>query len=135
MLEDTLQHIQQWMNLYCLNLNTDKTEFIYFGHYKQLEKCTVPEINICEDIVNRKESICYLGLTMDENLPFKNHISKINKNSSYNLFMMDKIHRYFKHQQCTTNRISSGYVKHGLLQWGVLWFSKLSVTTITNNSE
>ena len=59
--EDTLQHVQQWMNLNHLKLNTDKTEFIYFGHYKQLKKCTVQEINVCENIVNRKESICYLG--------------------------------------------------------------------------
>ena len=41
MLEDTLQHVQQWMNLNCLKLNTGKTGFIYFGHYKQLKKCTV----------------------------------------------------------------------------------------------
>ena len=79
MLEDTLQHVQQWMNLNCLKLNTDKTEFIYFGHYKQLKSAQGQEINICEDIVNRKESICYLGLTMDENLSFKNHISNVNK--------------------------------------------------------
>ena len=58
-----------------------------------VKKCTV-KINICEDIVNRKESICYLGLTMDENLSFKNHISNINKKASYNLFMMGKICRY-----------------------------------------
>ena len=94
MLEDTLQHVQQWMNLNHLKLNTDKTEFIYFGHYKKLKKCTVQEIKICEDIVNRKESICYLVLTMDENLSFKNHIFNGNKKSSYNLFMMDKIYRY-----------------------------------------
>ena len=31
---------------------------------------------------------------MDENLSFKNHISNVNKKSSYNLFMMGKIHRY-----------------------------------------
>ena len=94
MLEDTLQRAQQWMNLNHLKLNTDKTEFIYFGHYKHLKKCTGQEINVCEDIVNRKESICYLGLTMDKNRLFKNHIFNINKKTSYNLFMMGKIHRY-----------------------------------------
>ena len=31
---------------------------------------------------------------MDENLLFKNHIFNINKKSSYNLFMIGKIHRY-----------------------------------------
>ena len=36
-LEDTLQHVQQWMNLNHLKLNTDKTEFTYVGHYKQLK--------------------------------------------------------------------------------------------------
>ena len=44
--------------------------------------------------VNRKESICHLGLTMDNNLSFKNHISNINKKSSYKLFMMGKVCRY-----------------------------------------
>ena len=31
---------------------------------------------------------------MDENLSLKNHISNVNTWSSYNLFMMGKIHRY-----------------------------------------
>ena len=135
MLEDTLQHVQQWMNLNHLKLNTDKTEFIYFGHYKQLKKCTVQEINVCEDTVNRKESICYQGLTMDKNLLFKNRIFNINKKASYNLFMMGKIHRYLSIN--TTQEIGLALVmsRHGLLQWGALWFSKLSVTNITNNSK
>ena len=57
MLEDTLQHVQQWMNLNHLKLNIDKTEFIYFGHYKKLKKCTAQEINVCKDIENRKKSM------------------------------------------------------------------------------
>ena len=93
MLEDTLQHVQQWMNLKCLKLNTNKTTHLFWS-LQAVKKCTVQEINVCEDIVNRKESMCYLGLTVDENLSFKNHISNINKKSSYNLFMMGKICRY-----------------------------------------
>ena len=65
-----------------------------FWSLQAVKKCTVQEINVCEDIVNRKESICYLGMTIDKNLLFKNHIFNFNKNASYNLFMMGKIHRY-----------------------------------------
>ena len=65
-----------------------------FWSLQAVTKYTVQEINVSEDIVNRKESVCYLGLTMDKNLSFKNHISNDNKKSSYNLFMMDNICRY-----------------------------------------
>ena len=121
------------MNLNCLKLNTDKTELIYFGHYKQLKKCTVQEINVCEYMVNRKESICYLGLTMEKNL-FKNHIFNINKKESYYLFVMGKIHRYLSInivQEIGLALVMSNmdYCK------GALCFSKCSVTTITNNSK
>ena len=71
-----------------------KNRIHLFWSLQLVKKCTVQEINICEDTVNKKESICYLGLIMDKNLLFKNHIFNINKKSSYNLFVMDKIHRY-----------------------------------------
>ena len=37
-----------------------------FWSLQAVKKCTVQEINVREDIVNRKESICYLGLKMEQ---------------------------------------------------------------------
>ena len=40
-LEDTLTDTKDWMDAVKLKMNLDKTEFIYFGHKQQLNKCLI----------------------------------------------------------------------------------------------
>ena len=71
--KECMLNIKSWMDQTHLQMNPSKTEFIYFGHPKQLQKCTETSINIVHDLVVRIDIICYPGLWMDANLNYKSH--------------------------------------------------------------
>ena len=59
-----------------LKMNPSKTEFIYFGYPRQIQKCTESSINMAGDLIVRSECIKYLGAWLDSALNFKFHITK-----------------------------------------------------------
>ena len=44
-----------------LKMNSSKTEFIYFGGPRQLEKCIINQINVNEEQIPRSQMTRYLG--------------------------------------------------------------------------
>ena len=60
-LENTLTDTKDWMDTVKLKMNLDKTEFIYFGHKQQLNKCLISLIDVTSDIIKHTECIRYLG--------------------------------------------------------------------------
>ena len=88
---ETLKHsekafsiIMSWLSCNILTLNLDKTQFMTFGHYRSLPSksfcisahvCPYELRNICNcSKITRSDSIKYLGVLIDENLSWKNHI-------------------------------------------------------------
>ena len=45
-IEKSMLDIKSWMDAVRLKMNNSKTEFIYFGGSKQLEKCMTSQINV-----------------------------------------------------------------------------------------
>ena len=64
-------------------MNGSKTEFIMFGHRKQLQKCITSSINIDGDSFNRLHIVKYLGALLDEELTLKQHIQHKCKSAMY----------------------------------------------------
>ena len=57
-------------------MNPSKTEFIYFGHDRQLPKCAIDSINVAGDLILRSDEIRYLGVWLNSTLNFKTHVTK-----------------------------------------------------------
>ena len=72
--DSSINVIKSWMDANRLKMNGSKTEFIMFGHRKQLQKCITSSINIDGDSVNRLHIVKYLGALLDEELTLKQHI-------------------------------------------------------------
>ena len=75
-METCILNIKNWMDEMRLKMNPTKTEFIYFGFAKQLSKCTINNLNVASDLIQRTDLICYLGAWLDAGLTFKHHITK-----------------------------------------------------------
>ena len=97
-LEDTLIDVKGWMNLVKLKMNTEKTEFIIFGHSKQLEKCVTQHSNVVGDMIDRSSCICYLGAFLDENLTLKEHVKRISAASIRHFYKIKKIRKFLTAQ-------------------------------------
>ena len=75
-LEDCMVKVKHWMDANRLKMNSTKTEFIMFGSKAHLQKCVTKNLDVPVDKVIRTNTIKYLGVWLDENLPLKTHMSK-----------------------------------------------------------
>ena len=91
-LQECLISIKQWMDETRLKMNPSKTEFIYFGNAKQLQKCTANSINVAGDLIVRSEVIRYLGVWLNSTLNFKTHVTKKCKVAMLNFIRIRSIH-------------------------------------------
>ena len=83
--------IKQWMDETRLKMNTAKTEFIYFGNQRQLDKCKTDTIDVAGDLILRTNSIKYLGVQMDSNLNFKQHTTQKCRSAMFNFLRIKSI--------------------------------------------
>ena len=61
-MENLLVEIKTWMTENWLKMNDSKTEFLYFGHPKQIDKTVYNEINVMDCTVKRSDASSYLDL-------------------------------------------------------------------------
>ena len=72
-LQEAMSDTKNWMDSVQLKLNSDKTEFIYFGTTHQLKKCLIDSIDVNGKHITRSETVQYLGAFLDQLLNFKAH--------------------------------------------------------------
>lgn len=90
-LRDCLTDIKNWMDSCRLQMNCSKTEFIKFGHKKQLTKCPANSINVCGDEIQKTRVVRYLGAWLDETMSFEEHVKIKCKSAMLNLFRIKSI--------------------------------------------
>ena len=89
-------------------MNDVKTEYTKFGNKRQLLKCTRNDIQVGDVMVQASSGLNYLGLFMDEELSFKNHVQNKRRIASRNLFNIRKLRRHL-------SRKSMEILVHGLV--------------------
>ena len=94
-----------------LRWTLSKTEFIYFGNAKQLQKCTSDSINVAGDLILRSEVIRYLGIWLDSALNFKTHVTKKCKAAMLNFLRIRGIHHLLT-EEATSSLVLSLCVSH-----------------------
>ena len=59
-----------------LQMNNNKTEFIFFGTRHQLDKCSTTAISACNVSVPVSKQVKYLGVYLDSELSLNTHVMK-----------------------------------------------------------
>ena len=103
--------MDRWMDEARLKMNPAKTEFIYFGNTKQIQKCTISSINVAGDLILRLDTIKYLGVWLDSGLSFKMHVTKKRKAAMLNFIRIRSI-RHLLSQDTTASSLLSLCVSH-----------------------
>jgi hypothetical protein len=103
-IEHDLDLISLWLRCHFLLPNVSKTKYLLLGRMKNLDDHTVRAVNIRFNTnpIERVTSLKLLGLTIDENLSFKEHISIIqNKVISFS-FALRRCRKYINDQTATS---------------------------------
>ena len=98
-LEEAFTQLKCWMDVMCLKLNPNKTEYILFGSWQQLKKTS---LNAQGDPIAVSKAVRYLGGFLDQHLNFRKHIKEKAKKVMANIIKIHAICKYLTVQSCTT---------------------------------
>ena len=106
-----LSEVNNWFKANKLSVNATKTNYMIMGtqHMTSMEDQSVSNVDIILDKTKLKgvDKTKFLGVTIDENLSWKNHIDDITKTISRNIGMINKlkfiIPERILHTHCTVH--------------------------------
>ena len=95
-LNKEISKVNTWLLINTLLLNVAKSKFmIFFKHPRKIPKLN---ITINGNSVEQVTNINFLGITIDQNLTWNDHISKISINVARVIGIMNKLKNIFPYQ-------------------------------------
>ena len=124
-----LINIQQWFNANKLSLNIKKTKYSFFHSLGLQDKIPLqlPKLEINSISIKRESVMKFLGVLLDENMTWKNHISCIENKISKNIGILYKV-RGVLNKMCMKQLYFSfihSYLNYGNIAWASTNKSKL----------
>ena len=98
--QDDLNRVVQWMESSRLILNQSKTKSMLFGSWQNLAKSPNFCIQLYGKTLERVAKFSYLGVVLDENLSWKDHVEYVSSKVSRRLGLLSRI------RSCLTLRAS-----------------------------
>ena len=92
-LNEQLCKVGQWLRVNKLSLNADKSNFVVF-HPPQKKVCYSINLLINDNIIRHKNSIKYLGIIIDSNLNWKEHVHELCKKISRGIGILSKLRHF-----------------------------------------
>ena len=92
-LNEQLCKVGQWLRVNKLSLNVDKSNFVVF-HPPQKKVCYSINLLINDNIIRRENSIKYLGIIIDSNLNWKEHVHELCKKISRGTGILSKLRHF-----------------------------------------
>ena len=91
-----LRNVNEWFNANKLSLNVDKTKYTLFHKKSQQENLPLklPDLILDDKLIEKNESMKFLGILIDENLSWLPHINYIQSKISRTIGLMYRIRPY-----------------------------------------
>lgn len=83
-----LSNVSTWLSCNKLSLNVDKSNYLIFAGKKRVENY---EIRICNNSIQQRNSLKYLGINIDDQLNWNIHINHVNSKLAKSLGILHKI--------------------------------------------
>ena len=90
-LNSDLKHLCSWFNDNLLTLNVSKCKFVIYGSSRKVAKFDNVSITVNDSILDRIDSSKYLGVTIQQNLTWSEHIDNISKKLNQCLGLIRRI--------------------------------------------
>jgi hypothetical protein len=86
-----LEKINEWLSINKLSLNVKKTKYIIFHHNRQKMDEATLNLELNKQPIIRVKEFCFLGLTLNEQLSWKNHIHDVSNKISKTVGVLNKL--------------------------------------------
>ena len=121
-MNEELGHISIWLKANKLSLNTDKTKYILFHKTRQSDNLPLklPDLTINSSKIEQCSSIKFLGVIIDENLSWKQHIEYLECKISRVIGIIYKS-RYYLNKSCLKSiyfALVHSHLSYANIAWG-----------------
>ena len=146
LINEELKEVSNWFKANKLSVNATKTNFMILGtNYMTSVKAPNDfDIVLNDTKLERVKSTKFLGVLIDENLTWKNHIDCISKTISRNIGVMNKLKHYIPNRilhtlYCT---LVLPYLNYSIIIWGdtcksyldkLIKLQKWAIRTVSNS--
>ena len=114
-----LKFVMKWLSANKLSLNVGKTNFIIF-HSTSIKIPSDITIKIGKKPINRVKFIKFLGVLLDENISWKQHLNELSKKLARICGMFFKIRNFVPLNTllCLYNALFLSFMQYGIIVWG-----------------
>ena len=124
-----LQKISQWFRANKLSLNVKKTNYTLFHKCSLKDKMPLklPELKIGNNIIEKATSIKFLGVMIDENISWRDHIKTVENKLSKNIGLLYQAKQFLDENSLKTLYFSyiHSYLDYANIAWASTHFTKL----------
>ena len=116
-----LELVVDWLQINRLSLNLNKTHFIVF-HRKRAKISLSADLTISNIKIGMAEKTKFLGVMIDQNLPFQSHIMYIKRKVARGISILYKSRPYFSLEtlRMLYNAFVYPYFTYCIEVWGIL---------------
>lgn len=109
-----------WFNANKLSLNLSKTYFIIFSKSTKLRTSGL-KIKIANIEIEQKQTTLFLGIHIDANLNWHNHILNLHTKISKSMYVINKTKHFIpkKHLKILYHSLIQPHIEYGLVLWGL----------------
>ena len=127
-----IEKLGDWSTANRLSLNIRKTKYTFF--HKNLVKDNIPlklsDLHISNKSIERKASIKFLGVMLDESIAWNDHIHIIEKNLAKNIGLLYRARQFLDKELLKTIYFSYihsylNYLNYANIAWASTYFTKL----------
>ena len=113
--------INDWLKANKLSLNANKTKYTFFHKLSIRDNIPLklPILKVNDSPIKRENAIKFLGIIIDENLTWKNHISTLENKISKNIGMLYKA-KFLLNEKCLKHiyfAFIHSYLNYGNIAW------------------
>ena len=88
MMNNELDEVNKWILSNKICINAEKTKYIIFSYKNTVH---LPPISIGNSMIERSDTLKFLGIMVDEHLTFKNHVHYISNKLSRSVGILNKL--------------------------------------------
>ena len=127
-----LNKISQWFRANKLSLNVKKTNYTLFHKNSIKDKLPLkmPALKIGNQIIEKTSSIKFLGVMLDENITWKNHIKTVENKLAKNIGLLYRAKQFLNETSLKTIYFSyiHSYLNYANIAWASTHFTILCLT-------
>lgn len=133
-LNTDLENILRWCNVNMLSINATKTKFVVFSSH-QRSLTSIPPITFGPHCLPPSSCSSFLGILLDCNLKYLNHIAHIKKKIAYGIRILIKTRPYFTRTTLLSlyHSFVHSHITYGIVCWGNTYNTHIASLQIVQN--